>query len=57
MDPKRADAPYKLVEVFHIQRKEELAQEELKKVTQVHQTDEEKLLHEISGTAPSAPQH
>jgi tetratricopeptide (TPR) repeat protein len=57
LDPERADAHYRLAEVFRRQGKEALAQEELDKVSQIHQGERDKLLHEISGPAPNEIVH
>ena len=56
MDPKQADAHYRLAEVYRAQGKTQLAQEELKKVAEIHETERTKLLHEISETPPAAPE-
>lgn len=56
LDPKRADAHYRLAEVFRAQGKAKLAQEELDKVAQIQASTRENLLHEISGSVPQAPE-
>ena len=56
LDPKRADAHYRLAEVFRAQGKAKLAQEELDKVARIQASTRENLLHEISGSPPQAPE-
>jgi tetratricopeptide (TPR) repeat protein len=56
LDPKRADAHYRLAEVFRAQGKAKLAQEELDKVAQIQASTRENLLHEISGSPPQTPE-
>jgi len=56
LDSKRADAHYRLAEVFRAQGKTKLAQEELDKVAQIQAGTRENLLHEISGSPPQAPE-
>lgn len=52
LDPSRADAHFRLAGVLRAQGKEMLAQEELKRVSQIHEKTRETLLREISGTPP-----
>jgi len=56
MDPSRADGHYRLAGVLRAQGEEKLAQEELKKVSQIHEKTRETLLHEISGVPPKVPE-
>ena len=52
----RAPGRISLAEVYRAQGKTQLAQEELKKVAEIHETERTKLLHEISETPPAAPE-
>jgi len=54
IDPDRAEAHYRLAEVLRAQGKTAMAEKELKKVAQIQEGTRQKLLQEISGTAPSA---
>lgn len=57
LDPRRTDAHYRLAGVLRAQGKTEQSEEELKKVSQIQEKIRENLLHEVSGTVPSAPEH
>lgn len=56
LDPTRPDAHYRLAGVLRAQGKDELAQEELNKVSQLHEKTRSTLLREISGTPPKVPE-
>lgn len=57
MEPNRADAHYRLAEVYRAQGNEKLAQQELNKVSHIHTKKRDSLLHEISGPARTKVAH
>jgi tetratricopeptide (TPR) repeat protein len=57
LDPTRPEAHYRLAGVLRAQGKDELAQGELKKVSQIHEKTRETLLREISGSPPKVPEN
>jgi Tfp pilus assembly protein PilF len=56
LDPQRSDAHYRLAEVYRAQGKRELAQNELNKVSQIHEQERDKLLREFTPPASAAPE-
>lgn len=57
MEPNRADAHYRLAEVYRVLGRKQLAQKELDIVSRIHTKKRDTLLHEISGPAHAASAH